>query len=114
MKTFKNQQTTITMTVVGEKGKKSLTTMTYVDLAMLVLNIPPSISPKGETRWPRAEQKLRFKIEDKIENLKVEQEIQLEDAEFNKIFELSQQDWTFKHRDLLKYLDHLDEWNKEE
>ncbi len=112
MKTFKNQQTSITIgTDLNDANKTK--EMTYVDLAMLVLSIPPIIEPGVGAKWPRAEQKLRFKIEDKIENLKVDEEIELEDAEFDKIFELSQQDWQFKHRDLLGYLDHLDEWKKE-
>lgn len=106
MKTFKNQQTSITIGIEGTNEKRE---MTYVDLAMLVLNIPPA-----DGNWPRAEQKIRFKVEDKIEKLEVGKEVKLEDAEFDKLFACSQQDWKFKHRDLLKYLDDLDEWNKEE
>ena len=110
MKTFKNQPTTITMATgaTSEPAK-----MTYANLATFVLSIPPVKNQDGSVSWPRAEQKIRFKIEDKLEGLKEGEEIQLEDAEFDKIFELSQQDWQFKHRDLLKYLDDLDEWNKE-
>ena len=110
MKTFKNQQTQITIAVQGTTELKS---MTYADLATFVLAIPPVKNQDGSVSWPRAEQKIRFKIEDKLETLEVDAELKLEDAEFDKIFELSQQPWQFKHRDLLKYLDDLDEWNKE-
>jgi len=112
MKTFKNQQTRITIGLdpLDENKKKE---MTYVDLVMMILSIPPVVEPNGAVKWPRAEQKLRFKIEDKIEKLKIDEAVELEDAEFDKIFSLSQLDWQFKHRDILRYLDDLDEWNKE-
>ena len=87
MKTFKNQQTSITAPVINEKGEQSIKEMTYVDLAMLVLSIPSHYDERGKPVWPRPEQKIRFKVEDKIEKLKVGKEVKLEDAEFDKIFE---------------------------
>jgi len=103
MKIFKNQQTSITMEINSNEKKE----MTYVDLANLTLNIPPQ-----NGAWDMSEMRIRFKIEDKIEMLNVGDEIELEDAEHDKLFDLSNQPWQFKHRDLLKYLDDLELWNK--
>jgi len=108
MKTFKNQQTEITMTLINEDKTKSITTMTYADLAIMTLNIPPK-----EGGWLREESRLRFDIEDKIKDLKVGDEVELENTEFKKIHELSAQNWQMKHRDTIAYEDYLDEVSKQ-
>ena len=103
MKTFKNQQTEINMKEVDGSEKK----MTYADLSNLTLNIPP------QGGWTKDEMKIRFKIEAKIENLKVDETVELEDAEFAKLVQCSNQPWQFKHKDLLRYMEDLEDWNKE-
>ena len=105
MKTFKNQQTKITAPIAGTK---ELITMTYVHLSQLILNIPP------QGGWTKDEMKVRIKIEDKLEKLEVGKTVELEDAEMAKLVECSTQPWQFKHKDLLKYLDDLEEWFKKE
>jgi len=105
MKTFKNQQTEITVPIAGTKEK---TTMTYANLTQLVLNIPP------QGGWTKDEMKIRIKIEDKLEKVKEGETIELEDAEMQKVIECSEQPWQFKHKDLVKYLDDIEEWFKKE
>lgn len=105
MKNFYNTVTTITTTISGTNESKK---MTYADLALLTLNIPP------RNGWTKEEMKIRFKIEDKLEKLKPGESAQLEDAEFEKVFECSNQPWQFKHRDLLKYMNDLEKEYKKE
>jgi hypothetical protein len=105
MKTFKNQQTSIT---IGVEGTKEVKKMTYADLASLTLNIPP------HEGWTKDEMKIRIKIESKLEKLDVDESVELEDAEFAKVLEGSNQPWQFKHKDLIAYMDDLEAWNKEE
>jgi ABC-type molybdate transport system ATPase subunit len=104
MKTFENQQTSITAPVQGTNEVKE---MTYANLAQLILNVPP------QGGWTKDEMRIRIKIEDKLEKLKAGEKIELEDAEMQKIVDCSDQPWQFKHKDLLRYLDNLADWNKE-
>lgn len=105
MKTFKNQQTSITIGIANTNETKE---MTYADLAKLTLDIPPA---KG---WDKNEMKIRIKIEDKLESLEVGKTVELEDAEMQKIIDCSDQPWQFKHKDLVKYLDDIEDWFKKE
>lgn len=89
-------------------GTDKTTNMTYAHLAKLTLNIPP------REGWTRKEMKLRYKIEDKLDLLEIGEETELEDAEFEKIRDLANQPWQFKDREIIKYMDDLDEWFKEE
>jgi hypothetical protein len=105
MKTFTNQQTDISIGVEGTTEKKK---MTYANLAKLTLDIPP------QGGWTKDEMKIRIKVEDKLEKLKVDEKIELEDAEFEKILTLSNQPWQFKHKSILAYMTDLEAWDKEE
>jgi len=105
MKTFTNQQTSITIGIEGTREKKE---MTYADLANLTLNIVP------QGGWTKDEMKIRFKIESKLEKLNVDESIELEDAEFKKVLDCSSQPWQFKHKDLLAYMEDLEAWYKKE
>jgi hypothetical protein len=103
MKKFENKQTTITIGIAGTQDTKE---MTYADLAKMTLDIPPA------NGWDKSEMKIRIKTENKLDNLKVDDVIELEDAEMEKVLELSNQPWQFKHKDLLAYMDDLEGWAK--
>jgi hypothetical protein len=104
MKAFENKQTSITIGIAGTQDTKD---MTYAELAKLTLDIPPA------NGWDKNEMKIRIKTESKLENLKVGAKIELEDAEMEKILEMSNQPWQFKHKDLLMYMEDIETWNKE-
>ena len=105
MKSFTNHQTSITAPIAGTDELKE---MTYANLAQIVLNIPP------QAGWTKDEMKIRIKIEDKLDKAEVDQEVELEDAEMEKLVECSAAPWQFKHKDLVKYMDDLEEWFKKE
>jgi len=104
MKKFENKQTSITTGIAGTQETKE---MTYAELAKMTLDIPPA------NGWDKNEMKIRIKTESKIENLKVGETAELEDAEMQKILDMSNQPWQFKHKDLLAYMEDLETWNKE-
>jgi len=105
MKTIINKSTKITEQISSDPTIE-LRTLNYADLALLTLNIPP------ERGWTTAEMRIRLKVEDKLEDVEVEAEVNLEDAEFAKLLECSNLKWSFKHKDILAYCDHLEEVSK--
>lgn len=97
MKTITNKSTEIT--IADESGKTNF--MTYADLIKICLNNPP------KNGWTTDEMRKRIKIEDKLEDLKAEDDISLEDAEFDKVVECSKVPWQFKHKDIIAFEDTL-------
>ncbi len=97
MRTIVNKSTEITM--ADESGEAIF--MTYADLIKICLNNPP------KNGWTTDEMRKRIKIEDKLEDLKAEGDISLEDAEFDKVVECSKVPWQFKHKDIIAFEDSL-------
>ena len=97
MKTITNKSTEITM--ANQSGETTF--MTYADLIKICLNNPP------KNGWTTDEMRKRIKIEDKLEDLKAEDDISLEDAEFDKVLECSKVPWQFKHKDIIAFEDTL-------
>jgi hypothetical protein len=104
MKTFINRLTEITRPNENGEVKK----LSYADLANVTINITPT---EG---WSKDEMRRRFKLEDKLTGHEVGDEIALEDADVEKLNQLANIPWAFAHRDLLKYITHIEELLKDE
>jgi Cu/Ag efflux protein CusF len=103
MKQFVNKATEITS--VDEQGNKI--TLDYAELAKLTLNITP------KEGWSMKTMRSRFKIEDKFKDAEIDAVIELDDADVEKLKEVADIPWQFKHRDILGYIDHLEELLKD-
>jgi len=103
MKTFINKSTEITMALPPkvEGGEPETSVMLFADLAKMSLNTAP------QGGWTTDEMRTRINITDKLEDLKVDVKVKLEDAEFEKILECSKIKWNFMHKDIVAYEDHL-------
>ena len=97
MKTIINKKTKIVM--ANESGEQ--VPMLYTDLIAICLNNPP------QGGWKTDEMRKRIKIEDKLEGVKEDGEIKLEDAEWEKVVECSKMPWQFKHKDIIAFEDAL-------
>lgn len=102
MKQFVNKPTEITM-----QDGEAVVKMNFADLALRTLEIPP------QGGWTNKEMRTRFKLEDKLKGHEVDKVIDLEDADVEKLHQLANIPWQFKHRDVLAYMDHLDSLVKE-
>ncbi|RLC68826.1 MAG: hypothetical protein DRH97_01920 [Chloroflexi bacterium] len=100
MKTFENRQTEIHYEGEQEKLK-------FSHLAGQLLTITPAGG-----KWHPNEMRLRFKIQDKLVAGVNDETIELEDAELDKLHELSQDGFNFAHKDILAFADHLEELKK--
>lgn len=98
MKKFVNKPTEITMQVEAEVVK-----MNFADLAIKTLDIPP------QGGWTQSEMRTRFRLEDKLKDKKADEIIELDDSDVDKLKQLADIPWQFKHRDVLDYISHLDE-----
>ena len=103
MKKFVNKQTEITSQ--DEKGQ--ILKMSFTDLALRTLDIVP------QGGWTKDEMRMRFKLEDKLKGHGIDATVQLEDAEMAKLKALSDIPWKIKHRDVIDYMDTLEEAMKE-
>jgi hypothetical protein len=90
--------------MADESGETTF--MTYADLIKICLNNPP------KNGWTTDEMRKRIKIEDKLEDLKAEDDISLEDAEFDKVVECSKVPWQFKHKDIIAFEDRCSSFGK--
>lgn len=99
MKKFVNKLTDITTTDVSGVIKQ----MSFAEIAILTLDIIP------HGGWTRKEMSTRFRIEDKLKNHGKDDIVELDDADVEKLKELANLPWQFKHRDILAYQDHLEE-----
>ncbi len=97
MKTIINKKTKIV--IADESGEQ--VPMLYTDLIGICLNNPP------QGGWKTDEMRKRIKIEDKLEGVKEDGEIKLEDAEWEKVVECSKIPWQFKHKDIIAFEDAL-------
>lgn len=102
MKEFKNQQTELTDIKEGKEIK-----LTFIDLAKYTLDITP------QGGWMLDEMKKRLKLEAKLVNVEVDQVLQLDDADVEKLLECARIPWRAKHKDIIRYVDYLEELNKE-
>lgn len=102
MKNFKNQQTELTDIKDGKE-----VSLTFVDLAKITLNVPP------KEGWLLDEMKMRFKLEDKLVNTEVGETLQLDDADVEKLLQCAKIPWRAKHRDIIRYVEYLEELVKE-
>lgn len=106
MKTFKNIKTEITRQ--NEQGEKEF--LGYADLAKFCTDNTP------RDGWDKDSMKMCIKIEDKLDNAKLDSKIELEDAEFDYLYKAAQPEsmkWAMKHKDLVAFLDYLETLNKE-
>ena len=68
---------------------------------MLILNHQP------KEGWTTSEMRSRIRIEAKVEDLKTDELLELEDAEYDKIVNCLGIPWTFKHKSLIKFEDYI-------
>lgn len=102
MKQFKNKP--IEMFDGNSDSKEQLG---FIDLAIKGLN---NIPQEGLTP---SEMRDRLKIIDKIDSVKIDEEVELEDAEFRKIYDTYKGiKWLMMHKDIVAFDDYLEELNK--
>lgn len=104
MKQFVNKPTEIT----SQRKDGIVEEINFAELALKTLDLIP------REGWTSKEMRLRFKIEDKLKAGMSKKIIELEDADVEKLYELAQIPWQFKHRDILDYQDHLEELIKQD
>lgn len=104
MKTFENKKTTIT-----ESNGTETRILGFADLALVGLNAAP------KEGWTTDEMRKRFKVIDKLEDVikaGLGNTVDLEDAEFEILFNTSKVNWAMMHRDLIKFDDYVQELSK--
>jgi hypothetical protein len=104
MKTFINKKTQM-----SENIGDSVRQLGFFDLVRVGLNSPP------QEGWTPGEMRVRFKLEDKIADTELDKTIELEDADFEKVYTICKSiKWAKMHRDIVAFDDYLDELNKGE
>lgn len=102
MKTFVNKSTEMSE---GQGDVKRQ--LGFLDLVRIGLNNPP------QGGWTPGEMRTRFKLEDKIADIKLEESVDLEDAEFENIYTICKGiKWSAMHRDIVAFDDYLEELKK--
>ena len=103
MKKFKNKVTEITR---QKKDGFGIENIGFADLAKISLDTPP------QGGWTTSEMRSRLNVEAKLTPMSLEDEIDLEDAEFGKLVECLNVGWQFKHKDIIVYEDYILELKK--
>lgn len=98
MKTFINKSTNI------KNGEDDL--LGYANLAIVGLNT----QPKGG--FGVDDMRKRIKVMDKLDNLDLNKEVDLEDAELELIVSCSNIKWPFMHKDVIAFSDYLIDLSK--
>lgn len=111
MKTIINKKTELTETVQKQDEDTVVTNLGYVDLIKIALNMTP------QGGWDTNIMRKHLRVEAKIENVELDQEFELEDADFEVVAELCKPGkikWKFKHKDIVAFEDYLEEVLKQE
>ena len=105
MKTFINKTTEITKQV--KEGSDEKINLGYANLAIVGLNTPP------QGGWTPAEMTPRIKVIAKLDDTALDASIELEDAELDLIVTCSNVKWQFMHKDIVTFVEYLEELKKE-
>jgi len=109
MKRIENRKTEITESrnVTEENPTGDIVNLGFLDLLLTGLNSPPK---EGFTT---SEMKERFNVISKIEDVKIGDTVELEDAEFLVAYNCRIKNWRMMHRDIVAFDEHLEEVKKQ-